>query len=168
MTRKQLLAPWRIDFIKSKKPLGCFICEKADCTSHELKVKNHVVAYGKHCFILLNDYPYNAGHLMISPLRHISDLEGLTFDERVELMEMTIRAKAILTDTMNPEGFNIGLNLGSAAGAGHKIHIHQHVVPRWDGDANFMTTVGEVRVLPEALEATTQHLIDAYRVRYEC
>ncbi len=168
MTRKQLWAPWRIDFIKSKKPPGCFICEKSGCKTNTAMVQNHVVAYGKTCFILLNDYPYTAGHLMVSPFRHISELEELTFDERVDLMEMTVRAKAILTDTINPAGFNIGLNLGSAAGAGHKIHIHQHVVPRWDGDANFMTTIGEVRVLPEALEVTTQNLIDAYCARYDC
>ena len=167
VTRKQLRAPWRIDFITAPKQSGCFICDKSKAKSKLDKVKNHVIAHGETCYILLNDYPYSAGHLMVSPIRHISELEDLTPEERAELMELTIRAKSILTQVMQPQGFNIGLNLGDAAGAGHKIHLHQHIVPRWNGDANFTTTIGDIRVLPESLEATTKKLIEAYQNHYE-
>jgi ATP adenylyltransferase len=156
-----------MNFITSSKEQGCFICQKSLVKSYADKINNHVVAHGETCYILLNDYPYAAGHLMISPLRHISELEQLTQEEREELMEFTIRAKFILQKTMNPQGFNIGLNLGEAAGAGHKIHLHQHIVPRWNGDANFISTIGQTRVLPEALEVTTKKLIEAYQNQYE-
>lgn len=167
VSRKQLWAPWRMDFITAPKQSGCFICKKNRSKSTHDLIKNHVVAHGKTCYLLLNDYPYSSGHLMVSPIRHISELEELTVEERAELMEFTIRAKKILTMVMQPQGFNIGLNLGDAAGAGHKIHLHQHIVPRWNGDANFTTTIGNIRVLPEALEVTTKKLIDAYQNQYE-
>ncbi|MCK5834221.1 MAG: HIT domain-containing protein [Lentisphaeria bacterium] len=166
-TRKQLRAPWRIDFITAPKEPGCFICKKSKSQSKKGMLKNHVVAFGKTCYILLNDYPYSSGHLMVCPIRHLSELEDLTLEERAELMELTIRAKNILTKVMKPQGFNIGLNLGDAAGAGHKIHLHQHIVPRWNGDANFTTTIADIRVLPESLEVTTKKLIEAYQNEYE-
>ena len=167
LSRKQLRAPWRIDFITAPKQPGCFICEKSTAKSKQAMLKQHVVAHGKTCYILLNDYPYSSGHLMICPIRHISELEDLTAEERTELLELTIRAKNILTQVMRPQGFNIGINLGDAAGAGHKIHLHQHIVPRWNGDANFTTTIADIRVLPESLEATTKKLIEAYENKYE-
>jgi len=167
LSRKQLWATWRMDFIKKPKQPGCFICEKSRATTRHEMIRNHVVAHGETCYILLNDYPYSSGHLMVSPRRHLSELEELSLEERTEFMELTVRAKNILTKVMQPQGFNIGLNLGDAAGAGHKIHLHQHIVPRWNGDANFMTTIGDIRVLPEALEVTTQKLIEAYQNLYE-
>ena len=113
-------------------------------------------------FVILNRYPYNSGHLMVVPYRHIGDIAELTAEERIELMDLTIKAKEVLKKVMNPEGFNIGFNLGLPAGAGVADHIHQHIVPRWNGDTNFMPVLGNTRVVPEALDATAELLRNAW------
>lgn len=117
-----------------------------------------VLFRGDVCFVILNLYPYNNGHLMIVPFRHAGTLSSLTREELSELMVLTQRAEAALTEAYRPQGLNVGLNLGRPAGAGIADHVHVHVVPRWTGDTNFMSVVGNVRVLPEELEETAQRL----------
>lgn len=133
---------------------GCVFC---DATSTE-NGRALVVHEGRTAFVLLNLYPYNNGHLMIAPRRHIATLADLTSDERAELMELAGRAEQALTEAYRPQGINMGLNLGLAAGAGIADHLHLHVVPRWVGDTNFMSVVGDVRVLPEELPQTAARL----------
>jgi len=156
---RPLWAPWRIDYILSPKDGECFLCAKARTTDD---AANHIVARGKTAFVLLNTYPYNSGHLLVAPYRHVADLDELDQDERNELMQLTVRAKKLLTRVVHPQGFNIGYNLGEAAGAGIKDHVHGHIVPRWVGDTNFMPVLGGVRVIPQALEDTTKLLRDAW------
>ncbi len=159
-TGRPLWAPWRIDFIRSQKDNRCFLCgKKDDFNSPE---ENHVIFRGKTVFVILNRYPYNSGHLMVVPYRHIGDIAELSAEERIELMDLTIKAKEVLKKVMNPEGFNIGFNLGLPAGAGVADHIHQHIVPRWNGDTNFMPVLGNTRVVPEALDATAELLRNAW------
>lgn len=112
----------------------------------------------KHSFILMNRYPYNAGHLLILPYREVPDLDQLSEEELLCFTKTTLKAKKLLEKALNPNGFNIGINLGVAAGAGIPRHLHQHVVPRWSGDTNFMPVLGSTRVLPQSLEAMWDHL----------
>jgi ATP adenylyltransferase len=117
-----------------------------------------LVHRGTTCFVILNLYPYNSGHLLIVPMRHIPSLAAATPDELTELMQLTRRAEVALTEVYQPQGMNIGINLGRPAGAGIVDHVHIHVVPRWNGDTNFMSVVGDVRVLPEELGETAKRL----------
>ena len=158
---RPLWAPWRIDFIRSEKDDSCFLCLEKGNTSEDGK-RQLVVARGKSVFVIMNRYPYNSGHLMVAPYRHIGDISDLLSDERVELMEMTIKAKEVLQRTLRPEGFNVGFNLGVAGGAGVADHIHMHIVPRWNGDTNFMPVLAGTRVVPEALEATWKLLVEVW------
>jgi ATP adenylyltransferase len=133
---------------------SCIFCEAADATADA-----PLVLYrGTRAFVILNLFPYNNGHLMIVPNRHIATLAEAAPDELQELIALTRRAEIVLTEAYAPHGLNVGLNLGKAAGAGVADHLHIHVVPRWNGDTNFMTVVGTVRVLPETLDATTEKL----------
>jgi len=154
-----LWAPWRIDYIRSEKEGVCFLCrifaEKNDR-------ENLLLYRGKTCAILMNRFPYNSGHLMVAPFRHIAGLDELTSEETIEMAALTARAVTVLREVMNPQGFNIGYNLGEAAGAGLKDHLHQHIVPRWSGDTNFMPVLGGPRVIPEALEATYDLLAEKF------
>jgi ATP adenylyltransferase len=117
-----------------------------------------IVFGGGTCFVILNLYPYNSGHLMVVPRRHVGTLAAAAADELCEMMELTRRAEVALTEAYRPHGLNIGMNLGRPAGAGVLDHLHIHVVPRWNGDTNFMSVVGEVRVLPETLDRTAERL----------
>ncbi|MEO0797045.1 MAG: HIT domain-containing protein [Verrucomicrobiota bacterium] len=119
---------------------------------------NHVVWRGQHCYIVMNKFPYNAGHLLIAPYREVGELAELTEPERADLMEAIILGQQILKDAIRPDGFNVGFNFGSAAGAGIPQHIHCHIVPRWNGDTNFMPVLGETKVLPESMDAMWQRL----------
>jgi len=154
-----LWAPWRIDYIRGEKEGVCFLCrifaEKNDR-------ENLLLYSGKTCAILMNRFPYNSGHLMVAPFRHIAGLDELTSEETLEMAALTARAVTVLREVMNPQGFNIGYNLGEAAGAGLKDHLHQHIVPRWSGDTNFMPVLGGPRVIPEALEATYDLLAEKF------
>jgi ATP adenylyltransferase len=144
-----LWAPWRIKYILGEKEPGCFFCRKSQ---ENADVKNHVLIRDRTCFALFNTYPYNPGHLMIAPYKHTGDLDDLAEQEMAELMSLTRRCKQVLARAIKPDGFNIGANLGRAAGAGVLDHVHFHVVPRWEGDTNYMPVLADTRVLPQALD----------------
>ncbi len=148
-------APWRIQYIQMEKPEGCILCAKPKESDD---VGNYVLFRGEKNFIILNSYPYNPGHLMVAPYRHVSGPEKLTEDERSEHFALVSRCVEVLRAEFNPGGFNIGINIGIAAGAGIEDHVHTHVIPRWNGDTNFVTVVSDVRVIPEALAETYQKL----------
>jgi ATP adenylyltransferase len=152
---RPLWAPWRIEFIRSKKESGCFLCgnEKPEAAKSEEEL---IVARFPLCFVLLNRYPYNSGHLMVVPYRHVGDIAELSPDEAHELMDACVVAKKVLGSLMFPDAYNIGFNLGLAAGAGVADHLHMHIVPRWNGDTNFMPVLGGCRVVPEALLDTAK------------
>ena len=156
---RPIWAPWRIDFIRSEKEEGCFLCNKesVDETSKEEEL---IVYRSEKVFVILNRYPYNPGHLLISPYRHVGKLSELTDDEHLALMKIIIKMQQLLEDVMSPDGFNIGINTGKAAGAGVEDHLHMHIVPRWNGDNNFMPVIGGSRVVPESLVATAKILRD--------
>jgi ATP adenylyltransferase len=120
--------------------------------------KEYILYRGQWNYIVMNRYPYNAGHLLVLPFREVSDLDGLTLDERHELMDLIVKAQQILTRALRPDGFNTGFNFGNAAGAGIPTHLHCHVVPRWEGDTNFMPVIGDTRVLPDSMDAMWERL----------
>jgi ATP adenylyltransferase len=148
---ENLWAPWRIDYILSQKPEGCIFCDKPAENRDE---ENLILFRGKHHFIIMNAYPYNNGHMMIVPYRHTATLSGWSDQERQEMMELADMAVALLKKTMKPDGFNLGINMGLVAGAGVADHIHLHVVPRWNGDTNFMPVLADSRVISEHLRET--------------
>jgi len=151
MSIERLWAPWRMDFIRNSDDQdGCFLCKAASEKGKDRE--NGVVRRGCLCFAILNRYPYNNGHLLLCPVRHVAGLEDLTADERAELMAMVVDAKLALDRVVGAHGYNIGANLGRAAGAGLEDHFHLHLVPRWSGDVNFMTSVGSTKVIPQALD----------------
>ena len=158
MTR--LWAPWRIPYIRRAEKEGgegdCFLC--ADAKTPRRDRKNLVLKRGRTAFVLLNRFPYTGGHLLVAPYAHKADLGALDAAERLEMMDHAADMQALLTRRMKPHGFNIGLNLGRPAGAGVPGHLHLHVVPRWSGDVNFMTTVAGVRVVPQALDELYREL----------
>ena len=158
--QRPLWAPWRIEFIRAKKGSECFLCGKEE--GFDSAEEPLIVARLNSCFVILNRYPYNSGHLMVAPYRHVGDISDLSTEESHEIMDVSIRAKDALVKLMRPEGFNIGFNLGISAGAGLAEHIHLHIVPRWTGDTNFMPVIGDARVVPEALEKTAGLLRDAW------
>ena len=158
-----LWAPWRLDYIRSVSGDGknCFLCDLA--LAPQLDQRNLVVARTPDCMLLMNRYPYVNGHLLIAPYRHVPDLTELSPGQRTALMELTTHAQKILQSAMNPQGFNIGINIGRCAGAGVVGHVHIHVVPRWSGDINFMTVVGQVRVIPQALEQAYSQISEEHK-----
>ncbi len=139
-----------------EKQEGCVFCK---CST---RCDDYVLFEGKNCFIILNRYPYVNGHLMIIPQRHLGGLEELTAEERTEIFDLLDVSVKVLKEAMKPDGFNVGMNLGKAAGAGIAEHVHMHVIPRWQGDTNFMTVVGNVRVVPEDLAVTAARLIPLF------
>lgn len=155
-----LHAPWRIDYILApKNPAGAgeaslftAIGQSGDDEA------NYVIARGRNCYVVLNTYPYNGGHLMVVPYRQIATLEDLADDECLELMQWSRRCVQALRSVMRPQGFNVGFNLGKCAGAGIIEHMHLHIVPRWEGDTNFMPVIANSRVVPEALKETAAKL----------
>jgi ATP adenylyltransferase len=152
---ERIWAPWRIEYILMEKPEECILCEKP---KEDKDTQNYILCRGDKNFIILNSYPYNPGHLMVAPYRHIGSLEELTEEERNEHFEMVGRSIKALKEAFNPSGFNIGANIGKVAGAGIADHFHSHIVPRWQGDTNFMTVLTDVRVLPQALAETYEIL----------
>lgn len=152
---EHIWAPWRIQYIQMPKPEGCILCEEPRQTSDAL---NYILYRGDKNFVILNSYPYNPGHLMVAPYRHVANLEELTEVERNEHFEIVSRGIRVLRQVFNPSGFNLGVNMGKVAGAGIDDHFHTHIVPRWQGDSNFTTVISDVKVVPEALAETYQRL----------
>ena len=143
-----LWRPWRIEYIKSEKPDGCILCSKPKEDKDE---ENFILFRGEKNFIMLNAYPYNPGHLMVVPYSHLDTPEKMTEEERTEHYRMVVRCVEVLRKEVGAADFNLGMNLGKVAGAGIDDHIHTHIVPRWNGDTNFITSVSGVRVVPQAL-----------------
>jgi ATP adenylyltransferase len=155
-----LWSPWRMTYIQNNKPddacVFCLALQEPDC------LENLIVWRGEHAFVILNRYPYTSGHLMVVPYAHRASLELLDSATRAEIMELATQAIQVLGEVYTPEGYNLGINIGKVAGAGVASHVHLHVVPRWGGDTNFMTSLGDTRVLPETLEDTYLHVRDAW------
>ena len=154
---ESLHAPWRIEYILGPKPkldasLFTNIAQSSD------DVANLVIARDRTCYALLNRYPYNGGHLMVVPYKEVADLHGLTDEELADLWKLARRCLAALTTVMKPDGFNVGINLGKVAGAGIEEHLHIHIVPRWNGDTNFMPVIADTGVVPQALAETAAKL----------
>ncbi|MBL8063411.1 MAG: HIT domain-containing protein [Anaerolineales bacterium] len=160
---KHLWSPWRMTYIENnKKESGCVFC---NAQAREDNAENLIAFRGNHAYVILNRFPYTSGHLMVIPFVHISNLEELNAETRAEMMELTSRCTTILRETYRTQSFNVGVNIGEAAGAGVLGHVHIHIVPRWAGDTNFMSSVGETRVLPEALEDTYTRIKAAFEQR---
>ncbi|MGE5192690.1 MAG: HIT family protein [Deltaproteobacteria bacterium] len=154
MSTDQLWAPWRLSYIvttKEPKPDGCFLCRYA--AESQADRENLVIARGKRTLTVLNRFPYNNGHLLVAPLAHKANLEDLDDEELLEGMHVLQTMTGLLRRKMSAEGFNIGVNLGKIAGAGLPGHLHWHLVPRWNGDTNFMPVLGNVSVIPQSLAA---------------
>jgi len=152
---KSLWAPWRIEYILSEKPKECLFCR----VLKEDKDEDNLLLYrGRRSFIMLNKYPYNNGHLMVVPNRHVPSIENLADDELLELNKLVQLSIKILRGAMHPHGFNIGSNIGRVAGAGIEDHFHIHIVPRWLGDTNFMPIISDTKVMVEALKETYRKL----------
>jgi ATP adenylyltransferase len=152
-TRRILWAPWRMAYIKQNRRQKCVFC----CANEESEdTENLILCRGGSVFVMMNRFPYAYGHLLVSPLRHVKDMDGLTAQEFNELMPMTRNAIRVLTRCLSPEGFNVGINLGKVSGAGYADHLHVHIVPRWSGDHNFMPVLADTQIISE-------HLADTYR-----
>ena len=153
---ERLWTPWRLAYVTESNytPPSCIFCDALE----RIDLEPLVVHRGGRCFVILNKFPYTNGHLMVVPNRHISRLAELEGDELTEIMSLTQAAERVLHEVYHPHGFNVGLNLGKAAGAGVLHHLHMHVVPRWEGDTSFMSAVGHTRVLPEELSVTASRL----------
>ena len=158
MTLQRLWAGWRGEYVATagNPEVACVFCRILD--SGEDDEATHILWRGRSVFAILNAFPYTSGHLMVMPYRHVAELEDLTADESAELWEAVTRSVRAVKQAYTPEGINIGVNLGRAGGAGIPGHVHVHVVPRWQGDTNFTTTVAETRVLPEALDTSAAKL----------
>lgn len=152
---EHIWAPWRMEYIEAEKTEGCILCEKP---GEDDDTGNYILFRGEMNYIIMNSYPYTPGHLLVAPYRHIDSLEKLGKEERHQHFDIVSRCVEVLRQVFNPGGFNIGVNLGKVAGAGIDDHVHSHIVPRWQGDTNFVTVISDVRVVPEALAATYQKL----------
>jgi ATP adenylyltransferase len=161
---ERLWSPWRLEYVTGPKPItGCIFCQAAVASSETASADGFdqaslVLWNGRHSYVILNRYPYNNGHLMVVPHRHTSTLTALNLEELHEIVELIQRSELALREAYRVEGINIGINLGKAAGAGIEEHLHVHLVPRWSGDTNFMTVIGETRVLPQDLASTANLL----------
>ena len=152
---ERVWAPWRMAYLEMAQPEGCLFCVKPGESNDAEALILH---RGEHTFIMLNAFPYNNGHLMIAPYRHTADLESLSVEESREMMVLCQLCLSLLRKAYRPDGYNVGMNLGRVAGAGIADHLHLHVVPRWNGDTNFMPVIGETKVLSEALQNTYDRL----------
>jgi ATP adenylyltransferase len=156
---KQLWAPWRLEYIKqADEQEACFFCSAAAGSDED----GLVVHRGRRAFVLLNKFPYSSGHLLVAPIRHIGDFGDLEDDEALEIHRFAAEGLGALAAVYGPQGYNLGWNLGRIAGAGVIDHVHEHVVPRWAGDTNFMPVLADVKVLPEHLTETRRRLADAW------
>ncbi|UCD99228.1 MAG: HIT domain-containing protein [Chloroflexota bacterium] len=161
---KYIWSPWRMTYIQRQKEeeKGCVFCAAQDLPDG---LENLILHRGRETFVILNRFPYTSGHLMVVPYIHNASISGLSGSTRAELMELANQIISVLSKEYQAQGFNIGVNIGEAAGAGITDHVHLHVVPRWSGDTNFMSSLGETRVLPETLEDTYQRLKRAWHQR---
>jgi ATP adenylyltransferase len=156
---RRLWAPWRLEYVQEAGEVaGCIFCRAAEREDAE----SLLVARGERALVLLNRYPYASGHLMVTPVRHEAEFGGLSAEEAVDVHRLASLAVGVLSETMRPQGFNLGWNLGRIAGAGIVDHVHLHVVPRWAGDTNFMPVLADVKVMPETLEETRRKLAEAW------
>jgi len=159
MTERPLWAPWRIEYITGPKDGECIFCAAASATNSD--PAHQPIDRTGHCLTILNAYPYAPGHVMVAPVRHVSTLEELDEDEMLDTMRLARRAILAIRQAMTPDAFNMGWNQGKVAGAGIADHLHLHVVPRWQGDTNFMPVLADTDVIPQALEATRNVLLEA-------
>src|ERR671916_225124 len=159
MAEQRLWAPWRLEYIKGPKADECIFCTKPEAGDDR---GSYIVRRGQHCFVMLNAFPYNNGHLMVSPYRHVPSIEELDADTLLELMTLAQEGLAALREAYGPEGFNLGINQGKVAGAGVEHHVHLHVVPRWGADTNFMPVIGDTRVLPQSLDDSYAAMTEAF------
>ncbi|MGE3272756.1 MAG: HIT domain-containing protein [Chloroflexota bacterium] len=155
MPMERLWTPWRMNYVGGERPAGCIFCAKP---AEDQDEQNLILGRSAHAYALLNLYPYNSGHLMVVPYLHTGDLAALPSDIAGDVMALTQRAIAAITEEYQPAGFNVGMNLGEVAGGSISAHLHVHVVPRWGGDTNFMPVTADTKVLPETLERTWQRL----------
>lgn len=156
-----LWTPWRYAYVSSADRVpGCIFCEKA---AEQDDARNFVVHRAEHCFIILNAFPYTSGHVMVVPYAHLDQLSKVPKAAAHEMMELTQRMESVLRNVYHAEGVNLGMNIGKCAGAGVAGHVHMHVLPRWTADANFVSVIGETRVLPEALETTYAKISEALK-----
>ena len=158
---KQLWAPWRMEYVKSEKSDECIFCSLPKANDD---TKNYILHRGQSAFIIMNIFPYNSAHIMVSPFRHIGCLTAQNAEEIKEMSNLTRKSIEIFRTVINPEGFNVGYNIGKAAGAGYDEHIHCHIVPRWTGDTNFMPVLGETKVHPEHLKTTYKKLLPHFKI----
>ena len=167
MARQNLFAPWRISYVKSiagepaRDPAegACFLCEANEQNlSDNDRAERLILLCDQRGCLMLNRYPYTNGHVLVAPAEHVGDISDLNRDQRLGLMDLIDLGNRLLNNALNPQGVNVGLNMGRCAGAGVPGHVHFHIVPRWHGDVNFMDVVGQVRVIPQALEQTYQTL----------
>jgi ATP adenylyltransferase len=155
---EKLWAPWRMAYLEVTAPSGCIFCVKPSAGQDE---QSWILHRGERAFIILNAFPYNNGHLMVAPFRHTADLETLSPEEQAEIFQLTQLCVRLLRTAYRPDGFNLGMNLGKTAGAGIADHLHMHIVPRWDGDTNFMPVLADTKVLPDSLDNTYRKLREA-------
>ncbi|MFQ5498717.1 MAG: HIT domain-containing protein [Candidatus Zixiibacteriota bacterium] len=144
MADKTIWAPWRAAFVLGKKEKGCIFCKRLKMAD---SARNLIIYRGRLAFVILNKYPYNAGHTMVVPKRHVGQIELLTEDEGAELFELTRRIVAVIKKALGPDSLNLGMNLGRGSGAGIPGHCHMHIVPRWRGDTNFMPVIGDTKII---------------------
>jgi ATP adenylyltransferase len=160
MSGQRLWAPWRMSYVQGdRKDEGCIFCLAAESSDDDGRL---VIHRGERCLVMLNAFPYNSGHLMVFPHRHVASIEDLDEDELLELMTLTRRALRAVRDAYAPDGFNLGVNEGKIAGAGFADHVHLHVVPRWAADSNFMAVTADTRVLPQSLEDSYSRLRERF------
>jgi ATP adenylyltransferase len=160
MQMENLWAPWRITYIENGKEDGCIFCNRKHNGDDR---ENLVLHRGKNTIVMLNKYPYNNGHLLVAPKRHVGFLEDLTPEEMSDLMAAIQRCVVLVKKVLSPHGFNIGANVGKVAGAGVADHLHFHIVPRWEGDTNFMPVLADTRVIPEHLAETYHRLSQVFK-----
>lgn len=155
---ERLWAPWRMEYVTAEQEQGCIFCNKPKEARDE---ENLILKKGSLGFIMMNAFPYNNGHLLIAPYRHVGDISLLNDDEMLGVMRLVTLGKEMLSKAFSPDGFNIGINLGKVAGAGIEDHVHVHIVPRWNGDTNFMPVIADTKVMPQALRVTYAKLMEA-------
>jgi ATP adenylyltransferase len=155
MAEQRLWAPWRLEYIKGPKDGECVFCRAEALGDDE---SAYIVHRGEHCFVILNAYPYNNGHVMVAPYEHVPTIEDLDDDALLDLMHLSQRSLQAIREAYSPDGFNLGVNQGAVAGAGVADHVHLHVVPRWGADTNFMPVIGSTRVLPQSLDDSWETL----------